>query len=200
MSAQPEIILTENKMGFMIQTADEYIQDFIAHVQRSPKPFHVADLGVAFGYTSKLLLKAGATVMANDLAESHLMALDNSVDSQDDRQRLTLLPGNALHLQIAEASLDGILACRWIHFLSGDEVRKVLLKLYGWLKPGGRLCLTTVSIYIGIHRKAMEPYVARKRLAKNGRVMSNRRISCRNDERIYRSTTWSMIRMCCTGR
>ncbi|GAU91107.1 hypothetical protein RvY_03426 [Ramazzottius varieornatus] len=79
MSAQPGIILTEKKMGFMLQTADECIEDLVAHVQRSPKPFHVADLGVAFGYTSKVLLKAGATVMASDLAESHLMALYSSV-------------------------------------------------------------------------------------------------------------------------
>ena len=63
------LILTKNKMGMMVESMQEYDRLFIEHVRSSPKVLKVADLGVAYGYTSKELLKAGAMVTANDLSD-----------------------------------------------------------------------------------------------------------------------------------
>ena len=54
------------------------------------------------------------------------------------------------------------MACRWIHFLNGEELRKVLSKCFDALKFGGKLCLTTESIHQGLFRNELERYVKEK--------------------------------------
>ena len=71
-STSPLLKMTENKMGFMLQASDEYCDAFFGHIRSCAKPARVADLGVAFGYTTKLLLQCEADVTANDLSKSHL--------------------------------------------------------------------------------------------------------------------------------
>ena len=68
----PLLKKTENNMGFMLQASDEYCDAFFGHIRSCAKPARVADLGVAFGYTTKLLLQCEADVTANDLSKSHL--------------------------------------------------------------------------------------------------------------------------------
>ena len=157
LSAFPQLKMTENKMGAMIHASDEYCDSFFDYVRTCPEPMKVADLGVAFGYTTKILLQCGANVTANDLSESHLNVLWNSV-SKAEQHRLTLLPGNVLNIDLPKEHFDGILACRWIHFLNRDELRKVLSKCFQALKFGGKLCLTTESIYHGMCRNELERY------------------------------------------
>ena len=70
-----------------------------------------------------------------------------------------LLPGNVLDIDLPEEHYDGILACRWIHFLNGEELRKVLRKCFEALKFGGKLCLTTESIYQGMFKNTLEKYL-----------------------------------------
>ncbi|GAU91718.1 hypothetical protein RvY_03923 [Ramazzottius varieornatus] len=160
--AKPTFLLTNNKKGFMIQSIDEYVQSFFDYVKACPKAARVADFGVAYGYTSKELLKSGAQVIANDLSESQLHELWDTV-SEEDRTHLELLPGNVLEIEsIAENSLDGILACRWIHFLTGDELRTILGKFHKWLKPGGLLCVTAESVHLGSHKVLFDKYLERK--------------------------------------
>ena len=114
-----------------------------------------------FGYTTKILLGCGADVTANDLSESHLNVLWNSV-SKAEQKRLTPFSGNVLDIDWPEEHHDGISACRWIHFLNGEELRKVLRKCFGALKLGGKLCLTTESIYHGIFRNELARYFGDK--------------------------------------
>ena len=64
-SSSSSVLLTKNKKGFMIEHLDNYCADFIDYVRAAAKPVTVADFGVAFGYTTKLLLKTGADVIAN---------------------------------------------------------------------------------------------------------------------------------------
>lgn len=158
-NSKDAIMLTENKKGFMIQTVDQYCEDFIQQAGCAKKP--VADFGVAYGYTTKLLLSQGISVIANDLSENHLDALWASVTA-DERRRLRLVPGNVLDLEFPVGSLDGILACRWIHFLTGDQLRSVLKKFASWLSPSGRLCITAESVHLGSHRIIFDKYLEAK--------------------------------------
>lgn len=159
--AKPTFLLTDNKKGFMIQSIDEYVQRFFDYVKSCDKPARIADFGVAFGYTTKELLKSGVQVIANDLSESHLHELWDTV-SEEDRGHLELLPGNVLDIELPDSSLSGILACRWIHFLTGEELRTILAKFYKWLKPGGRLCITAESVHLGSHQVVFDKYLQRK--------------------------------------
>ena len=148
-------------MGAMIHASDEFCDDFYDYVRSRSQPVKVADLGVAFSFTTKLLLQCGADVTANDLSDDHLNVLWNSV-SKEEQHHLTLLPGNVLDIDLPKEQFDGILACRWIHFLNGEELRKVLSKCFKALKFGGKLCLTTESIYHGIFRNELARYVDEK--------------------------------------
>ena len=56
-------------MGFMVQTSDEYYDDFFRLRRSRSKSAQVADLGVEFGYTSRVLLQCGADVLSLSLSE-----------------------------------------------------------------------------------------------------------------------------------
>ena len=67
----------------MVQTSDKYCDDLFDYVCSCQKPVRVADLGVAFGYTSRVMLQCGADVTINDLSESHLNISCNSVSKEE---------------------------------------------------------------------------------------------------------------------
>ena len=54
------------------------------------------------------------------------------------------------------------MACRWIHFLNGEELRKVLSKCFEALKCGGKLCLTTESVHHGLFKEKLGRYMEEK--------------------------------------
>jgi SAM-dependent methyltransferase len=130
--------LTLNTCGTMIEIENPHLT---ASLKMMDKLKPVADLGVAFGYTSEILLNNGFDVIANDLDPRHLDYLWANV-SDEHRRRLKLKPGNALDLDIEADSLGGIVALRWIHFLSGEEIRKIMQSFYKWLAPNGVLVVT----------------------------------------------------------
>ena len=67
-----------------------------------------------------------------------------------------------LDIDLPKEHFDEILVCRWIHFQNGKELRKVLSKCFEALKFGGKLCLTTESIYQGLLGNELERYVEEK--------------------------------------
>lgn len=95
---------TSNGFGWQMNILDEYGELFVDYVRTCKRP--IADLGVAYGYTSKQLLAAGAYVIANDLSPKMLDELRNSV-RDDERKRLVLMPGMIIWEQrhTLEASL-----------------------------------------------------------------------------------------------
>ena len=105
---------------------------------------------------------------ANDFSESHLNILWNSV-SKVEQQRLTLLPGNVLNIDLPKEHFDKMFTCRWIHFLNGEELRKVLSKCFEALKSGGKLCLTTESVHHGLFKGKPQRY-----MEENGRACKRR--------------------------
>ncbi|GAV06696.1 hypothetical protein RvY_16642-1 [Ramazzottius varieornatus] len=149
-------------MGVMLEDVGKFDGEFLDAVKQSPKnPLKILDLCVAYGFTTKELLKTGADVTADDLSEEHLKHLWETV-SEEERTRLQLLPGNAVELEFPAKSVDGIMACRWFNFLTGDKVRKVLEKSYNWLVPSGTLCVTAESIHSACFVNAYAKYVRAK--------------------------------------
>ena len=156
-------IKTVNKMGFMfVGEKDEYVKEFLKFCATADGP--VADLGCAFGHKSKQMLDAGAkTVIANDLAEEHLTYFAGTL-TEEERKRVILLPGDALTVltDLEAGSLAGILAANWLHFLSGDDVRRVFQLFYRSLKPGGVLVVITASQKCGLMKDQIPAVEQRK--------------------------------------
>jgi len=155
----PHFKATLNSHGHQLNILDEYGKAFVKLARTSTKP--VADLGVAFGFTTKEILKTGATVFANDLSEEQLKELQNSL-TDEERQRCILRPGSALELEFLAGSLGGILALRWFHYLTGPEIRTLLEKFHAWLEPGGRVFITCGTPYSGRSKSFIPEYEARK--------------------------------------
>jgi SAM-dependent methyltransferase len=155
--------LTLNKYGLMLKLENPHL---LLSLQMMDKTKPVLDLGVAFGFSSKILLKAGyQRVIANDLDERHLQILRESL-SDDERSRLELKAGNALDLEFEANSMGGIIALRWLHYLSGSDVRKILEKFFKWLSPGGILVVTVGTPLVNVNKSELDLesiYYERKR-------------------------------------
>ena len=81
---------------------------------------------------------------ANDLSRDMLSSLENNIP-RDQKSRLTLMPGNVLDIDFPKESLGAIFALRFMHFLKGDEFRRLFKNYYDWLSPGGILVVTCAN-------------------------------------------------------
>ncbi|XP_055349662.1 uncharacterized protein LOC129596413 [Paramacrobiotus metropolitanus] len=138
----PDDIMTEtfNQMGYSVDILDPYTAYFLHKMRKPTQP--VADLGCGFGIVTKHLLNAGATVIANDISRAHLAEVEDSVP-REQRSRLTIVHGDASQLDFPANSLSGIMAGRWVHFLTSPEAYfDFFHRALRWLEPGGSLCVT----------------------------------------------------------
>ena len=135
--------LTLNSYGMMFNMLNPY---FIQAMNLMDKSKPVADLGVAYGFTTKKLLDCGfQKVIANDLEEKHLKELWDSVPVNQ-KNHLELMPGNVLDIDFDKESLGGITALKLLHFIHGNDVRKLFSKFFDWLAPGGYLMIAVCSL------------------------------------------------------
>lgn len=130
-------IPTHNRTGWASNQLNEVSELFVAFCRGAKLP--VLDIGAAFGIASLAALKAGATVIANDLEPGHLSAIAHAADPEDSR-RLILIPGRfPRQLQFAEASLSAVHASNVFHFLTGPQIEQGIAAIAHWLAPGGKL-------------------------------------------------------------
>ena len=160
--AQENHIPTLNSMGYMTRILDSYCEDFIKFSATTKSP--IADLGVAFGHTTQEILKTGATVYANDIAEEHLEFLKNQIKEEEKKKRLFLLPGKLPEAFIFQDNfLGGVLAARCFHFLTGEEIEDIVSKIYRSLVKGGMLCIVAETPYLGHLKDFIPLYEDRKK-------------------------------------
>ena len=141
-SKAPKTKPTLNNYGMMFLAEHPHFVQMKSLMDKS-KP--VADLGVAFGYTSLKLLESGfQKVYANDLDERHLNELWNNTPERF-KSKLEMKPGNVLDLSFEKGSLGGIIAIKLLHFFLPDDLRALLKNMYDWLSSGGYLMITSPS-------------------------------------------------------
>ena len=111
----------------------------------------VLEAGCAFGYTSRILLNDGFSVIANDLDQRHLDELASEVTNEDEKQRLKLLRNNIVDLDFADESLSGIVCFNVVHFLKGQQIREIFQRFHRWLAPNGLLVISAATPYFYIY-------------------------------------------------
>lgn len=140
---------TLNQTGSMIAKFDPIVQAFVEFADQAELP--LLDVGAGFGVATIPALAQGATVIANDMDERHLLTLRQQTPISD-RQRLYLNIGMyPQDLEFPAQTFDGIMMRRIIHFLTADKMPAVFTKAAYWLRPGGRLfivCMTPYHQYI----------------------------------------------------
>jgi SAM-dependent methyltransferase len=142
--------LTLNKYGKMSLTENPHFK-LSRNMMNKTRP--ILEIGCAFGYTTRLLLNDGYQVIANDLDQRHLDILYESIESDEERKRLVLKPGDLTSLNFDENSLDGIIGLNVLHFLNGEQIREFFHKSFKWLAPGGLMVVSTNSPYFLIYKE-----------------------------------------------
>ncbi len=163
MELQGTHIPTLNSMGYMTKILDPYCEEFIQFSKSALYP--VADLGVAFGHTTKELLKnEDLIVYANDIDEGHLDYLKSTVSTEEEA-RLKLFPGKLPDVfNLDPNSLSGVLAARCLHFFKGEEIEDLAARVYKSLVPGGIFCAVAETPYMK-HTTSFIPVFEKRKAA-----------------------------------
>jgi len=153
------MIPTLNRTGFMLEEMTEYSKAFAEYAASCTG--EVLDLGCAFGVATIAALEKGARVLAVDMEQSHLDILQERVTSAA-ADRLRTQVGVLPDLDFPPESFDAIHAGRVLHFLRPQEVRLVLARMFEWLRPGGKIVVTSDSPFFGYWASKADDYLFRK--------------------------------------
>ncbi|MET8582265.1 amino acid adenylation domain-containing protein [Streptomyces collinus] len=154
------MVATLNRTGVMVEHLIPYSSDFADYAGRCGG--EVLDLGCAYGVASIAALERGARVVALDMERKHLDILGQRVNDEA-RQRLTLRQGVLPDVDFADGRFTAVHASRVMHFLSPEDVRLTLRKMFRWLAPGGKVFLSTDSPYFGYWASKAAEYEERGR-------------------------------------
>lgn len=162
---QPEtkdaLIVTLNRMGYMLSQPEKYNQAFIEFCEHAAGP--VLDIGAAYGIATIPALEKGAYVIANDLDERHLHILRSKVPPLL-KDHLEIKRGRMPNeLDFRENSLAAILASRVLNFVLPEELELSFKEIFKWLKPGGKFFFLGGTPYMGNFRRFLPVYLKRKK-------------------------------------
>ncbi|KAL2202901.1 methyltransferase [Sarocladium strictum] len=108
---------------------ERYTQELLRDLPPSPT---ILELGCGPGVpVLKLLLDQGVKVVANDISKKQIeMARARFPDAE-------LIHSNMTSLTFEPESFHGIISFYTLFHLPRTKLKEMLLKIYGWLKPGG---------------------------------------------------------------
>lgn len=157
---QRGLIVTLNRMGYMLSIPDEFNQAFIDFASHAEGP--VLDIGAAYGLATLKALENGAYVVSNDLDERHLEILKSKTPPQF-LDRLELKPGRIPHgVDFPQNSFSAVLASRVLNFLLPEEMEIAVREIFRWLKPGGRFFILGGTPDMQTFRRFYPLYAERK--------------------------------------
>jgi len=158
--ARDALIVTLNRMGYMLSQPEKYNQAFIDFAAVAPGP--VLDIGAAYGLATIPALEKGAYVIANDLDPRHLRILKSKVPPSL-LNHLQIKPGRMPNeLNFENNSLGAVLASRVLNFMLPQELELSFQKIFNWLKPGGKFFFLGGTPYMGNFRRFLPTYLKRK--------------------------------------
>lgn len=153
------LIMSLNGMGPNTTYIGDYTKDFIEYAAKQSAP--VLELGAGYGFVSLEALKAGATVIANDLDSRHLQLLYEHTPINC-RERLTLIPGKfPEQLDLEARSISASYMAHLLGYLEPSTMQFGFEQLFHYLMPGGKLYILTSTPYKGIFKKIIPAYEKR---------------------------------------
>ena len=156
-NSDQNFIKTMNKTGYMTTAPDHFSQRFIDFAVAS-YPELALEIGTAYGVTTHLALAKGANIVANDLDEQHMKILIEKTPPQL-RHHLHPVVAKLPQLQFAADTFAAILACRVLHFFTGEQIRICFEEFASWLQPGGKLFLVADSPLVGSFKPFRSTYL-----------------------------------------
>jgi len=129
-------IPTANKMGFMHVHPNPASDAFFEAVKQTKGRF--IDIGAAYGYYTLEALSLGAQILAIDLEEKHIDALNEACPDGYKGRLTTQVASFPDEVVLTPNTFDGVLLSRLFIFLEGAQIERGLSKVYDCLMPGGR--------------------------------------------------------------
>ena len=155
------MIPTDNAMGIMTEEPSPAAEAFIELAARAGRP--LLEIGAAYGNATLPALRAGGTVIANDLSASQLGVLASAA-SEEDRKRLVLMPARfPEEIRLGDGSLSAVLAAQVLHFFDGPTVELAFQSALRWLEPGGALYVVVMTPSLSFYSKLRPEYAKRAR-------------------------------------
>ena len=99
----------------------------------------VIDVGAAYGGLVRRSLKAGATVVYNDIHVPHIEQGIRLLPPGGEKQLVLNSDRFPDETDFPKESFDAVILHRVVVLLSPEELEAGLSKVYDWLKPGGRV-------------------------------------------------------------
>lgn len=145
-------IPTMNKMGSMVMNLSMVSQEFIMDSKNLTGDDLVLDIGCCYGVvTLEVLEKSKCRVAALDLEKKHLQEMTRSITETQkvNSKRVNLIWGKFPNVfSFKENSLSLIHSSHCLQFLKGEDIVQGLKKCFAALVPGGKIYVTTTSIYL----------------------------------------------------
>jgi len=131
----------------------------------------VLDIGSAYGVATIPILQQSdnARVIACDISKKHLDIISEQISEiektskKEISKRLTTLNQKFPDIELKENSLDAVLASHVLPFLSGKEIEIGIKKIANSLKPGGKLFISSYTIYNKLMKNYIPTYEQRKK-------------------------------------
>jgi SAM-dependent methyltransferase len=153
------LVRTLNHMGVVSTYVDQYAEQFICYASQQQGP--VLDIGAAYGTVSIAALKAGATVIANDIELQHLQILYNRTP-EECRSRLTLLHGKFPNvLTTPHLNLSGCFISRTLGHLKRSELQDGFKLIFSSLKENAKFFIITGTPYTNTFKNIIPVYEQR---------------------------------------
>jgi SAM-dependent methyltransferase len=142
-------IRTKNKTGAMVMAISEISKQFINEACCFSENEMVVDVGCCYGVATLPIIEKGqCQLLGIDLAKEHLSVLAESIQPKH-QMRFTGIAGKFPDVfNLPPNSIMAFHAAHLLQFLKGEEITIGLQKAYDALKPGGKIYLSTTSIYL----------------------------------------------------
>ena len=153
-------IPTLDRQGAVWLYVDEVTQaylDFAAQTKGT-----MLEIAAGYGHIVIKAFEAGAQkVFANEFDSRQLAIIKTRTPPEYAGKLVCCLGEFPEHLDLPEASFDGIYNARLFHFFPGFRIRASLTKIHRWLKPGGNVFLVNDAVYRTIFKPLIPIYEGR---------------------------------------
>jgi SAM-dependent methyltransferase len=156
-----ERVKTQNGCGWTTDQSNPITDEMLEFIAASESPT-ILDIGAAYGVATLPALRAGATVVANDIESSHLVHIVRMASQENLEGRLTTHLGRFPFVDDIE-KINAIHCSNVLRFLSGKELLLAFAYAIRALLPGGKIFIQVGTPYAGHVRRFIPIYEERLR-------------------------------------
>lgn len=152
---------TLNKMGYMNLDPDWIQIQFFEFLPQAKGPG--LDIGCAYGVVTLEALKRGYSMIAVDMEKGHLDVVQSEAKKNGWEKNLNCICARFPEgVDLSANSVGAVMLSKLIHFLKGRELEEGFKKIHHWLKPGGKVIMSSMTPFWKTQVDLLPEYQRRK--------------------------------------